>query len=157
VAGDPNPLENILRFHAEKFRDAPGAARVARLAKSARSIPGPLLDDLATLIAQLDDVQLVGNDMAIHLIEVGFCEARYADAVEFASALRSRLRRYVRLPEVAEAAREDFRERIGWWKMVLGRACELRKWPAVVLTEKPSMADNQDDLRHEGSSGDRRM
>ena len=31
------------------------------------------------------------------------------------------------------------------------------KWPAVVLTEKPSMADNQDDLRHEGSSGDRRM
>ena len=72
------------------------------------------------LITQLDDVQLVGNDIAIHLIEVGFCDARYADAVEFASALKSRLRRYVRLPEVAEAAREDFRKRIGWWRMALG-------------------------------------
>jgi hypothetical protein len=95
------------------------------------------------LVAQLDDVQLVGNDIAIHLIEVGFCDARYADAAEFASALRSRLRRYVRSPDVAEAAREDFRRRIGWWKMALGRAFELRKWPAIVLTERPSMADNQ--------------
>jgi len=68
------------------------------------------------LITQLDDVQLVGNDIAIHLIEVGFCDARYADAIDFASALRSRLRRYVHLPEVAEAARQDFRKRIGWWR-----------------------------------------
>jgi hypothetical protein len=29
------------------------------------------------------------------------------------------LRRYVRSPEVAEAARKDFRERIGWWRMML--------------------------------------
>src|SRR6516165_7026397 len=117
VADDTNPLEEIFRFHAEKFRAAPGAARVARLAKTAARIPEPLLYDLATLITQLDDVQLVGNDIAIHLIEVGFCDARYADAVEFASALKSRLRRYVRLQEVAEAARAEFRERVAWWRM----------------------------------------
>jgi hypothetical protein len=157
MADDANSLETILSDHAVRFRAAPYASRVARLSKTAKRIPATLLDDLATLITQLDDLQLVGNDMAIHLIEVGFCDARYADATEFASALRSRLRRYVRLPEVADAAREDLRERIGWWRMALGRAFELRKWPAVVLTERPSMADNQDDLRHEGSSGDRRM
>ena len=123
----------MLASMAPFFRDARGAARVARLAKTAARIPEPLLYDLATLITQLDDVQLVGNDMAIHLIEVGFCEARYADAVEFASALRSRLRRYVRSPQMAEAAREEFRERVGWWRMALGRAFELRKWPAIVL------------------------
>ena len=48
-----------------------------------------------------------------HLVEVVYCDARYADAIDFASALRSRLRRYVRLPEVAEAAREEFKERVG--------------------------------------------
>jgi hypothetical protein len=117
MADDPNPLEEILRFHAEKFRGSPYAGRVARLARTAKRIPAPLLDDLATLITQLDDVQLVGNDLTIHLIEVGFCDARYADAVEFASALRTRLQRYIRSAQVAEAAREDFRERVGWWKM----------------------------------------
>ena len=55
--------------------------------------------------------------------------------------LRSRLRLYVRLPEVAEAAREEFRERVGWWRMALGRAVELWRWPAIVSTERPSMAD----------------
>jgi hypothetical protein len=89
---------------------------------------------LATLITQLDDVQLVGNDMAIHLIEVGFCDARYADAVEFAFALRSRLRRYNRNPEVAVAVRAEFRERVAWWRIV-GRALELRQRQAVVMTE----------------------
>ena len=138
MADDPNPLEEILRFHAEKFRGSPYAGRVARLARTAKRIPAPLLDDLATLITQLDDVQLVGNDLTIHLIEVGFCDARYADAVEFASALRARLRRYVFLPEVAEAERKDLRERIGWWRMALGRAFETRKWPAVVLKETSS-------------------
>src|SRR6516165_9924591 len=77
MADDPNPLEEILRFHAEKFRGSPYAGRVARLARTAKRIPAPLLDDLATLITQLDDVQLVGNDLTIHLIEVGFCDARY--------------------------------------------------------------------------------
>jgi hypothetical protein len=89
VADDPNPLEDILRFHAEKFRGAPYAARVARLARTAARIPASLLDDLAALILQLDDVQLVGNDVAFQLVEVGFCDARNADAVEFASALRA--------------------------------------------------------------------
>jgi hypothetical protein len=120
VADDPNPLEDIFRFHAGKFRNAPGAARVARLAKTAKPIPAQLLDDLSALVIQLDDTELVGGDIAIHLIEVGFCGARYANAVEFASALRTRLRRYVRSPELAVAAREEFRERIGWWRMALG-------------------------------------
>ena len=84
---------------------------------------------------QLDDTELVGGDIAIHLVEIGYCNARYHDAIDFASALRSLLRRYVRLPEVAEAAREDFRKRIGWWRMAVGRAFELRKWPAIVLMD----------------------
>jgi hypothetical protein len=94
-----------------------------------------LLDDLEALVIQLDDTELVGGDIAIHLVEIGYCNARYHDAIDFASVLRSRLRRYVRSPDVAEAAREDFRKRIGWWKMALGRAFELRKWPALVLTD----------------------
>jgi hypothetical protein len=101
VARDPNPLEDILRFHTEKFRNAPGAAGIARLARTAARIPAALLDDLATLDHRLDDVQLVGNDVSIHVIEVGFCDARYADAVELASARRARLRRYVREPSEA--------------------------------------------------------
>jgi len=99
------------------FRDAPGAARVARLARTAACIPEPLLDDLEALVIQLNDTELVGGDIAIHLVEIGYCNARYHDAVAFASALRSRLRRYVRSPGVAEAAREDFKKRIGWWRM----------------------------------------
>ena len=81
---------------------------------------------------QLLDTELVGGDIAIHLIEIGYCNARYHDAIDFASALRLRLRRYIRSAQVAEAAREDFKKRIGWWKMALGRAFELRKWPAIV-------------------------
>jgi hypothetical protein len=73
-----------------------------------------LLDDLSALVIQLDDTELVGGDIAIYLVEVAYCNVRYADAIEFASALRSRLWRYARSPEVAEAAREDFRKRIGW-------------------------------------------
>jgi hypothetical protein len=138
VADDPNPLETILRFHAEKFRGAPGAARVARLAKTAAHIPEPLLNDLATLITQVDDTELVGGDIAIHLVEVGYCNARYAGAVHFASALKTRLQRYVREPREASAARAEFRERVAWWRMALGRSFDLRKWPAIVLTERPS-------------------
>ena len=83
--------------------------------------PGPLLDDLAALVIQLDDTELVGGDIAIHLVEIGYCDARYHDATDFASALRSRLLRYIRNPEVAVAAREDFRKRVAWWRMTLGR------------------------------------
>jgi hypothetical protein len=135
VADDPNPLEDIFRLHAERFRDAPGAARVARLARTARRIPASLLDDLAALVIQLDDTELVGGDIAIHLVEIGYCNARYHDAIDFASALRTRLQRYVRNPEVAIAARAEFRERVAWWRMALGRASELCRWPAIVLTK----------------------
>ena len=76
-----------------------------------------MLDDLAALVIQLDDTELVGGDIAIHLVEVAYCDVRYADAIDFASALRARLRRYVRSREVAEAAREEFRERVGWWRL----------------------------------------
>jgi hypothetical protein len=92
-----------------------------------------LLDDLAALVIQLDDTELVGGDIAIHLVEIGYCNARYRDAIDFASALRLRLRRYVRSPLVAEAAREELKERVGWWRMAIRRAFELRKWPAIVL------------------------
>jgi hypothetical protein len=132
---DSNPLETILRFHAEKFRNSPGAARVARLAKTAGSIPDPLIDDLAELIVQLDDTELVGNDLALHLVDVAYCGVRVGDAVGFAAAFRSRLQRYLRSPEVAESAREDFAPRIAWWKAAIGRAFEIRQWPAVVLAE----------------------
>jgi hypothetical protein len=128
----------MLASMAPFFRDAPGAARVARLARTAARIPAPLLDDLATLVIQLDDTELVGGDIAIHLVEVGYCNARYHDAIDFASALRLRLRRYIRSPQVAEAAREEFRERAGWWRIALGRAFELRQWPAIVLTGENS-------------------
>ena len=62
---------------------------------------------------QIKDTELVGGEIAIYLVEIGYCNARYRDAIDFASALRARLRRYVRLPEVAEAAREEFKERVG--------------------------------------------
>ena len=52
--------------------------------------------------------------LALHFVDVAYCGVRYADAIDFAVALRSRLRCYVRLPQVAEAAREEFREGGGW-------------------------------------------
>jgi hypothetical protein len=80
-------------------------------------------------------VQLVGDDIAISLIEVGFCDLRFADAVEFAAALRTRLQRYIREPRVANNERRVLKERISWWSMALGRAAELCRWPAIVLME----------------------
>jgi hypothetical protein len=93
------------------------------------------LDDLATLITKIDDVQLVGNDIAIHLIEIAFCDGRCADAVAFASALRKRLRHYADDPHAAQNTRGVFRERVAWWQMAVSRAAELSRWPAVVLME----------------------
>jgi hypothetical protein len=81
---------------------------------------------------------LVGDDIAIHLIEVGYCDAKYANATAFASALAARLRRYIEHPIATSDARGDFRERIAWWCMAVARASELRKWPAIVLTEVSS-------------------
>jgi len=138
MTSDPNPFEQMFTQFAERLHDAPGASRLARLAKTAKRIPEPALADLTALVVQLDDVQLAGDDIALHLIDVGFCDARYADAVEFVSALRTRLQRYVREPRVASDARGSFKERVAWWRMALGRAAELCRWPAVVLTETHS-------------------
>ena len=132
---EPNPFEQIFTHFAERLRDAPGAARLVRLARTAKRIPEPVLSDLTALVVQLDDVQLVGDDIALHLIDAGFCDARYADAIEFVSALRTRLQRYVREPRVASDARGSFKERVAWWRMALGRAAELCRWPVVILTE----------------------
>jgi hypothetical protein len=119
---------------AEQLPDAPGVARIVRLARTARRIPGPVLDDLAAWVEQLD-AQLVGDDIALHLIEVAYCDMKYADAIDFVSALRTRLQRYARDPRVANDARGDFKERHAWWRMALGRAAELCRWPAIVLME----------------------
>jgi hypothetical protein len=83
---EPTPLDRIFKLFAEQLRDAPGAFRLRRFARTARHIPAPLLADLEELILQVDDPQFVGDDIAIHLIEVSHCDARCADA----KSLRSR-------------------------------------------------------------------
>ena len=45
--------------------------------------------------------------IGLHLVEVGFCDARYADAVHFVSALGKRLQRYVDNPRSASAVCDD--------------------------------------------------
>jgi hypothetical protein len=140
VADGPNPIEKIISHFAEQLRDAPGAARLRRLAKSARRIAGPVLDDLAALITQLNDAQLVGDDIAVHLIEVGYCDAKYSDATEFTCAVRSRLKRYFRDPRAANNERGVLSERAAWWRMALGRAAELCCWSALVLMKVSSDA-----------------
>jgi hypothetical protein len=133
--GAANPLAGIIAHFAEQLHDAPGAGRLARLVRTAKYIPDPLLEDLAELILQLDDVQLVGDDLFLNLVDVGYCDQRYADATEFASALKAWLRRYVGNPLAASDARGDFNERVAWWRMALSRAGELCRWPAVVLMQ----------------------
>ena len=76
MTSDPNPFEQMFTQFAERLHDAPGASRLARLAKTAKRIPEPALADLTALVVQLDDVQLAGDDIALHLIDVGFCDAR---------------------------------------------------------------------------------
>ena len=106
-----------------------------------KRIPGTLLDDVTALIAQLDDIELVGSDIALHLIDTAYCDARYTCATGFVSALeKRRLQNYVDDPRAASAARSEFRERVGWWRMALGRAAELCRWPAIVLMETCSGA-----------------
>ncbi|MGY8634288.1 hypothetical protein RAD15_17570 [Bradyrhizobium sp. 14AA] len=136
VREEPNALEKVFAHFAERLRDAPGAKRLARLARTAGRIPEPLLEDLTALMLQVDDVQLVGSDIALHLIEVGFCDVSYADAADFASELRTRLRDYVRDPRVASNARGDLKDCVAWWSMALGRAAELCRWSATVLMER---------------------
>jgi hypothetical protein len=90
---------------------------------------------VARLILRLNDTPLVGNDIALHLFDVAFCEARYADATQFVAQLKRRLRRYIDKPAEAEWAPQHYKERVGWWHMALGRAAALCRWPALKLTE----------------------
>jgi hypothetical protein len=138
VPDDPNPFEQIFTHFADRLGDAPGAARLARLAQTAKRIPEPLLEHLAELIVRLDDVQLIGNGIFLNLIEVSHCDARYTDATAFASALAERLQRYLDKPLAADSAREVFRERTAWWRMALSRAGDLSRWPALVVMEVSS-------------------
>jgi hypothetical protein len=122
VADDgTNALEAILQFQALTLRDAPGAARVAKLAKTAKRIPASVLNDLEILILQINDTELVGADLALSVIGVAYCDERYADAIDFASAFRSRLQRFVRYPEFAAATRAELMERVASWRTALGR------------------------------------
>ena len=132
-----NPFEEILPATPIGLAARPTPGRLAGLARSSKFINDGLLAHLAELIERLDDVVLVGDDIAIHLIKVGYCDAKYANATAFASALAARLRRYIDHPISASDARCDFRERIAWC-MAVARASELRKWPAIVLTEVSS-------------------
>jgi hypothetical protein len=140
VPNGGNPLDRILALFAERLHDAPGAARLTRLAKTAQRIPAPLLADLEALIEQLD-VQLIGDDIAAHLFEISHCDARCPDATEFARALKARLQHYIDNPLTANNARGVFRERTAWWRMALSRAGGLCQWPTTVLMEQFSMAD----------------
>jgi hypothetical protein len=49
-----------------------------------------------------------------------------------------RLQRYVENADEAASARAEFKERVGWWRMALGRAGELSRWPAMVLIKEMS-------------------
>jgi hypothetical protein len=129
-----NGLKRIFDQYAKALHDAPGARKLAMLADTAKRIPAPLLDDLEALVAKLDDVPLVGNDIGVHLFDVAFCDAKYAHGTAFAIALRDRLQLYIDDPDVAQNERGVLRERVAWWRMAaLGRAGELTRWPALVL------------------------
>jgi hypothetical protein len=92
------------------------------------------------LITQLSDTELVGDDIAISLIEVAFCDLRFADATDFTCALRTRLQRYIRELRVVNDEQGVLKKRIPWWRMALGRAAELCRWLAIVLMEAYSGA-----------------
>ncbi len=70
--------------------------------------------DVTALITQLDDVQLIGDDISIHLIESGYCDARYVDACAFVSALKKRLQHYIDEPAAASATRAEFKTHVEW-------------------------------------------
>jgi hypothetical protein len=135
VSDEPNPLAEIFSRFAEYLNDAPYAKRLARLAKTATRTPDRLLDDVTELIVQLDDVPLVGNDISVHLLDVAYCDAKYANAIAFTSALRLRLQDYVDNPDVAASARGNLTGRVGWWRFALSRSGELCKWPAMILVK----------------------
>lgn len=86
VVRDKNPIEAICGHYAAMLTDAPGAARLARLARTAKRLPDALLARLTELVEQIDDAQFIGNDIAVHLFEVSHCDAKYADATHLANA-----------------------------------------------------------------------
>ena len=127
VRDDPNPFEQIFNHYADRLSDASGAAPACSFGRSAKRIREALLEDVAVLILRLDDVQLVGGDVAVHLFEIAYCHLHHAGAVRFVSALRERLQRCADSSVAASNARSDFRERSAWWGMPVARASELRK------------------------------
>ena len=137
MSDDCDPLEKILTRFAAQLADAPGAARLKRLAKTAKNIPERLLIELTGLVTQLD-VGLVGDDVWFHLVEIAYCDVRVGSATEFVSALAKRLRTYIADPAEASAARSALREKVSWWKMAMRKAAELQRWPAIVLARTGS-------------------
>lgn len=136
IKPDNNPIETILIDFALKLDDAPCSGRLARLAWTARRLSKALIDDLAALIMQIDDTQFVGDDIAVHVIDVAFHDVRYSDARAFALALRTRLQAYVRDPCLASGARREFRECVASWKpalVALGRSADRRREAIVPM------------------------
>jgi hypothetical protein len=66
VSDEPNPFETIFNHYAERLRDAPGAAGLARLARTAKFIPDALLAHLATL-GSLNSPGAQSQQMAIEV------------------------------------------------------------------------------------------
>lgn len=123
MTDEPSPFHKILAHYAQRLGDAPGAARLARLAKSAECTPEPQLHNLAALIIQLDGVHLAGDDIARHLIDIA-----YADAMP---------------PAAASTARAEFKERVAWWRTALSRAAELCRCTAAHPTRVSSELEVQ--------------
>jgi hypothetical protein len=119
---DKNPFEVIFGMFAGRLNDAPGASRLARVAKSAKHIPDALLVRVIDLVAEIDDAEFVGNDIAVHLFDVGFCDAKYAGAIHFVSALERRLQHFLDNDNATDNARSVMRERAMWWKMAISKA-----------------------------------
>lgn len=130
-----NQFEEIFALYARRMHDAPGAARLARLSQTAARVPAALLNTVAELLLRLDDPELAGNDIATHLVEIGYCDQRCAGATEFLTALAKRLRSYIDNPAAADAARNDYRKFVAWWRTGLNRTADLRRQLAVVLTQ----------------------
>lgn len=135
VCDEPHPFEKIFNRYADRLADAPGAGRLARLARTAKRIPEQLLERLTALVLQINDPQFVGDDITVHLFDVSHCDAKCVNATAFVTALGERLQRYIDNPHEADNARRVVRERSAWRGMALARAAELRQWPAVVFAD----------------------
>jgi hypothetical protein len=90
-----------------------------------------MINELATLILQLDDPEFVAADIVVAVTDIAYCDRRYADAIEFASDLRTRLQHYIRSPQAAASARLVLLEQCAWWRMALGTAFARCRWPVA--------------------------